>query len=177
MISPIRGAWYNLIVSAVETVRGSMVNATEGDLTEDEVMNDVTGDDATDNATVTVDEVMDKLLDNIIEAYGSSARDVYRAIDDPAVARLRIDNALTGLKYDSLREAVAKIGVAESESILTHTIFSMDPKQTIGNAHNPKPGDLFASSLNLFGLEPWFLENSTFYDTSKPHLSLRRWND
>lgn len=144
MISPIRGAWYNLIVSAVETVRGSMVNATEGDLTEDEVMNDVTGDDATDNATVTVDEVMDKLLDNIIEAYGSSARDVYRAIDDPAVARLRIDNALTGLKYDSLREAVAKIGVAESESILTHTIFSMDPKQTIGNAHNPKPGDLFA---------------------------------
>jgi hypothetical protein len=43
----------------------------------DDSMADATGDDAMDNATVEVDEVLDKILDNAIEAYGSSARDVY----------------------------------------------------------------------------------------------------
>jgi hypothetical protein len=74
----------NLILSALEMIR-------EGG----DSMDDATGDDAMDDTTVEVDEVLDKILDNAIEAYGSSARDVYRAIISPDLAKNRIDAALS----------------------------------------------------------------------------------
>jgi hypothetical protein len=80
-------------------------------------MSDATGDDATDNATVTVDEILDELLDNIIQAYGSSARDVYAAILSPGLARLSIDEALRGLTLDSLCDGFTTYGFAESKDV------------------------------------------------------------
>ena len=155
----IREEWRNHIVSALETIKDSRVDVTEDDATEDDAteddatednatesnaMNDVTGDDGTDNITVTVDEVLEQLLDDVIEAYGPSARDVYRAIRGPGVAREYIDEALRGLTFDSLLEASTKVGATEPNDTVSHTIFSMYPTQKIGNAHNPKPGGRFA---------------------------------
>jgi hypothetical protein len=54
----------------------------------------------------TVDEVLDMILNIAIEAYGSSARDVYLAIDNPTIAESSINNALEGMKYDGFHSAV-----------------------------------------------------------------------
>ena len=155
--------WRNVIDSALEVIIDSMVYATEDHATEGNAMNDV---------SVTIDKVLDKLLDNITEAYGSSARDVYEAIHGPGVARESIDRPLRGLTYDSLHEAVTKVRAAGPKDTVPHTIFSMYPTETIGNAHAPKRSDRIVSksSLNLFRLEPWFLENSTSHNTSKPRF-------
>jgi hypothetical protein len=84
---------------ALKTTNESRVDATEEGATEHDAMSGVTRGDVTDNAraTITVDDVLDELLDNIIEAYGSSARDVYGAIFNPGLARTKIDKALTNL--------------------------------------------------------------------------------
>jgi hypothetical protein len=148
----IRGDWHNLILSALEMIRDEnnnymddatgdddMDDATGDDATDDSTGDDATdnatvddatdnatGDDATDNATVEVDEVLDKLLDYTIQAYGSSARDVYAAIVSPRLADTRIIGALSGRKYEDLREAFARVQRLEAGDIFSHTILSMN---------------------------------------------------
>jgi hypothetical protein len=81
-------------------------------------------DDATYGASV--DEVLDKILDNTIEAYGSSARDVYSAIISPANAEGDLDTAIAGMNYNTLREAVQCLLRVEADTDETsHRIFSM----------------------------------------------------
>ena len=131
IISMIREEWHNLIVSTLEIIRdrGNSMDDTTGD----DAMNDATGDGTTDNATVGVDEVVDKLLDNVIEAYGSSPREVYQAIYAPDLAKGRITGALPPLDYDSLRKAVMKIDRVEPYDVVPHTIFSMDATEPVRN--------------------------------------------
>ena len=142
--------WCNLIVSALEAIKDSNIEATEHNVVEeDRIRSDgtrshVTGDDAMDNTTVTVDEVLDKLLDNAIGVYGFSAQDIYGAISLPGLTQERIDEALRGLTYKSLCEAVTKVGAAEPKDTVPHTIFAMDLMESIGNAHGPNPGVGFA---------------------------------
>jgi hypothetical protein len=118
----IREEWRNLILSALEMI-------VHGD----DSMNDATGDDATDNATVEVDEVLDKILDNAIEAYGSSARDVYGAIFFKAVAENLISVALSGQKYDDLRDTTVRLERADASNTFSHSIFTMQV-EPLGNA-------------------------------------------
>jgi hypothetical protein len=157
-----RQEWYNLIVSALGAIKDSKIEATEDEATENNAMEEdrirtrshgkrshgkrshgtqshVTGDGAMNNATVTVDEVLDKLLDNAIGTYGFSARDVYIAILQPSYARNRIDEALAGLTYHSLREIVAKVGLDPDRATVPHRIFSVDSRRGIGNAHFDGP--------------------------------------
>jgi hypothetical protein len=90
----------------------------------DDSMDDTTGD-ATDNATVEADEVLNKILDNAIEAHGSSARGVYAAIFSPAFFEKCINDALEGLKYDTLRDPVLSIERAEAGDTFSYSIFTM----------------------------------------------------
>jgi hypothetical protein len=149
-ISLKRQEWCNLIVSALEAIKDSKIEESEHEamehednaMEEDGTRSHVTGDDAMNNATVTVDEVLDKLLDNAIGTYGFSARDVYLAISVPRQARWRVDEALKGLTYNSLRETVEKVGLSSAEENVQHAIFSMDPTETIGTAHGDTPEDV-----------------------------------
>jgi hypothetical protein len=101
-----RQGWSGLILSALQII-DAMRDATDND------------------ATVDVDEVLDKILDNVIEAYGSSARDVYTAIFSPAFFENRITRALAGLKYDTLRDTVVRLIRVEASDTASHAIFSM----------------------------------------------------
>jgi len=168
--SLIREDWRNFIVSALEAIKDSNIEVTEDDameaikdsnieVTEDDTTEDnameedrirsdgtrshVTGDGAMNNATVTVDEVLDKVLDNAIGMYGFSAQDVYAAISLSVITRKGIDNVLSGLTYHTLRDAVAKVGRDSAPDAVSHTIFSMEPTNPIGNAHDPIPGVSF----------------------------------
>ena len=131
-------------------------------------MDDATGDDATDNATVDVDEVLDKLLDNVIEAYGSSARDVYTAIFSPGVAENEIARVLSGQQYDALRETVARIQQVAASNNVSYTTFSMKVVRLPGDPDPPRP----KSSLDLIGLKLWFsnTSESSSLNTSTPRL-------
>ena len=179
--------WRNHIFSALETIKCSRVDLTEDDKTEgnatenDAAMNDVTGDDATDNAKVTADEVLDKILDDVVDAYGSSARDVYRAIYDPSVARELIDKALTGLTYDSLRKAVTAVlkvtGATESEHAVPHTIFSMYPTETIGNAYNPEAGRRFAVEFKSLWIRTLVLRHLDYLQHLETALIIKELGD
>jgi hypothetical protein len=85
----------------------------------------------------TLDEVLDRILDNTIEAFGSSARDVYSAIRDPKKAEKRVDNALKDLKYDDLRRAVMNMYKVEAAiGELPYCIFSM----RVNEARLARPG-------------------------------------
>jgi hypothetical protein len=110
----IREDWDNVILSALEMIRH--------------------GDDTTDNTTVEVDKVVDKILDNAIEAYGSSARDVYKAIFSPALAKWDLIAAVSGREYRALRNTVRGLERADAEHPFSHTIFSMDvcPEKPLG---------------------------------------------
>jgi hypothetical protein len=102
------------------------------DATGDDAMDDATGDDAMDDTTVEVDEVLDKILDNAIEAYGSSARDVYRAIISPDLAKNRIDAALSFQEYDALRQIVMNLQRMDSSYTFSHRIFSLQVTEPLG---------------------------------------------
>jgi hypothetical protein len=127
-----REDWRSLILSALEMIHSddSMDSATG-----DDAMDDGTGDDATDKV---VDEVLDKILDNAIEAYGLSARDVYEAISSPDLSENRINEALSGQTYETLRDTVLRIQQINAGSHFSHTIFSMwvtelpGPKTSVG---------------------------------------------
>jgi hypothetical protein len=65
-------------------------------------------------------------LDNAIEAFGTSARDVYSAIRNPKKADRRIDNALKDLKYDDLHSAFVNMHKVEAPmGDVPYLIFSM----------------------------------------------------
>jgi hypothetical protein len=102
------------------------------DTTGGDAMDDTTGDDATNDATVEVDEVLDKVLDNAIEAYGSSARDVYRAIISPDLAKNRIAVALLFQEYDVLRKTVMHLQRMDTSNTFSHRIFSMQVTEPLG---------------------------------------------
>jgi hypothetical protein len=127
----IREEWRNLILSALEMIVHG--DDSMNDATGDDATDDATGDDATDNATVEVDEVLDKILDNAIEAYGSSARDVYGAIFFKAVAENLISVALSGQKYDDLRDTTVRLERADASNTFSHSIFTMQV-EPLGNA-------------------------------------------
>jgi hypothetical protein len=125
--------WRNLIISALEMIGDG--DDSMADTTGDDAMADATGNDAMDNATVEVDEVLDKILDNAIEAYGSSARDVYGAIFYPAGAESYITYALSGQTYDSLCDTVRHIRQVDAGSTCSHHIFSMQVTEPPRHAH------------------------------------------
>ena len=173
--------WCNLIVSALEAIKDSNIETTEDDtVEEDRIRSDgtrshVTGDEAMDNATVTVDEVLDKLLDNATGAYGFSAQDVYGAISLPGLTQECIDEALRGLTYRSLREAVTKAGAAEPKDTVLHTIFAMDPTESIRNVHNPNPGVGFAVKFKSLRIRTMVLEKLYLPQHLKTTLLSGRW--
>jgi hypothetical protein len=83
----------------------------------------------------TVDEVLDRILNNAIEAYGSSARDVYMAILDPTGEEIRIDLALKGMKYNDLHNAFMRMQIVAGVEDISHRIFSMHVKAEPARAH------------------------------------------
>jgi hypothetical protein len=155
----IREDWHNLIYSALEMIEGDsyMDDATGDDVmddakTGDDAMDDATGNDAMDNATVEVDEVLGKIVDNTIQAYGSSARDVYAAIVTLRLADKRITRALKDQNYNTLRDAVMRVHQVEAGTIFSHTIFSVKVMDSPGT--RTLTVVISKSSLNLIGLKP-----------------------
>ena len=74
-------------------------------------------------------------MEHVIEAYGSSAQDVYTAIYSPTFFDGRINDAVDKLNYDTLREAIKRVGQTDPGDGVSHTIFSMQETESPGRAH------------------------------------------
>jgi hypothetical protein len=116
----------------------------------------------------TVDEVLDRILDNAIEAFGTSARDVYSAIHNPGEAEMLIDNALRHLKYDDLQSAVVNMHKGEVLGDLTQRIFSMRVNKVRLARYTVTEKPLSKLTLNLVGFKPGPSNASSSYNTSTP---------
>ena len=132
--------WKELILWALKTIADRVISVD--DSTGDEPMDDATGDgdeamtgDTANCATIDVDKVLDKILDHTIEAYGSSARDVYNAIVFPTSADGLINDAVANLEYTTLREVIKRVEQIEPADKFPHTIFSMRETESPGRAH------------------------------------------